>query len=272
MAETSKKKRSIKRRLAFPVGLLVVALTIIGLITVIIGLVNGISTAIDKSKGYEEYEKMLTPVVLIDPDTFDDITNADMSQLIEMSIWSLLKNDNSPDRFETNSMGFAIPKAEVEKAFVELFGTEITPVHSTVEGYGIEFSYDNATQTYTVPLTGVTPIYTPDVIDIQKSNDTIILTVGCVAGDAWEQGENGEMIAPSPDKYLKVTLREVDGKRFISAIQSTSAPEEATTEYTGEKPIEDPNVLDDIVATEKPTESESEAESETETESETTQQ
>ena len=39
--------------------------------------------------------------------------------------------------------------------------------------------------------------------------------------------ENGEMVAPSPDKYLKITLRETDGNLFISAIQNTSAPEVA---------------------------------------------
>lgn len=251
--------------MAFPIGLLVVLLTVVGLITVIVAAVNGISGLIEKSKGYEEYEKMLTPVVLIDPDTFDDITKADMSQLIEMSIWSLLKNDNSPDKFETNDVGFAIPKAEVEKAFVELFGTEIKPVHSTVEGYGIDFVYDNATGTYTVPLTGVTPIYTPDVVEIQKSKDTVVLTVACLAGDAWEQGENGEMIPPTPDKYLKVTLREVDGKYFISAIQSTTAPEHATQENVTEKPAPKPEIPDDIPAIEDPSETETEPESESET-------
>ena len=40
------------------------------------GSINGIGTAIEKSKNYEEYEKILTPVLLIDPDTFDDITKA----------------------------------------------------------------------------------------------------------------------------------------------------------------------------------------------------
>ena len=76
-------------------------------------------------------------------------------------------------------------------------------------------------------MTGVTPIYTPDVIAVQKSTDTVVVTVACLAGDAWAQAENGEMVAPSPDKYLKITLRETDGNLFISAIQNTSAPETA---------------------------------------------
>ncbi len=238
-----------KQKWAFPVGLIVVLLAAIGFATVVVAGVKGIDTAIDKSRHYEEYEKFLTPVVLIDPDSFDDITKADMSQLMEISIWSLLKNDVAPDSFESNDSGLSIPKSAVEEEFVELFGTEVTPVHGTIEGYGIDFAYDNTSETYTVPLTGVTPIYTPDVVDISKTTDTVVLTVACLSGNAWEQGENGEMVAPTPDKYIRITLRENEENLFISAIQNTTAPETATTVYNGNNKIEDVNVLDDIEST-----------------------
>lgn len=257
-----------KQKWAFPVGLLVVILAAIGLITVVVAGVKGVDIAIDKTKRYEEYEKILTPVVLIDPDSFDDVTKAQMSQLMEISIWSLLKNDNAPDNFESNDNGLAIPKSAVEEEFVEIFGTEVTPVHGTIEGYGIDFVYDNVSETYTVPLTGVTPIYTPDVVDISKTTDTVVLTVACIAGNAWEQGENGEMKAPSPDKYIRVTLRENDGNLFISAIQNTTAPETATTQYNANNnKLEDVNVLDDI---EETTESTTKAHETTEASSEST--
>jgi hypothetical protein len=73
------------------------------------------------------------------------------------------------------------------------------------------------------------------------------------------------MIPPTPDKYLKVTLREVDGKYFISAIQSTTAPEHVTQENVTEKPAPKPELPDDIPAIEEPSETETEPESESET-------
>lgn len=252
MSETAKRKHKGSHKLAFPIGCIIVLLAAIGLVTVVISAVNGISSATESAKKYEDYEKLLTPVVLIDPDNFDDITKADMSQLIEISIWSLLKSDIDPDTFASNENGLSIPKSAVEEEFIELFGTEITPVHATIDGYGLEFAYDAKTETYTVPLTGVTPIYTPKVVDKTTSSDKIVLTVACLAGDAWEQGENGEMIAPAPDKYIKITLRKKDEKLYISAIQSTTTPEVATTEKSTETTTESQDLIDkaEVVASE----------------------
>lgn len=238
---------------AFPIGLIVVILAVVGLITVIVAGVKGVDAAIDKTKKYEEYEKFFTPVVLIDPDTFDDITKADMSQLMEISLWSLLKNDVAPDSFESNENGLSIPKSAVEEEFVELFGSEITPVHGTVEGYGIDFVYDTASESYTVPLTGVTPIYTPDVVKVTKTTDTVVVTVACLAGDAWEQSDNGEMVAPTPDKYIKITLRENNENLFISAIQNTTAPEVAITQVRPGNKVEDVDLIGKAELTEAQT-------------------
>lgn len=243
MAETVSAKRG-KRKSAFIVGIIVVLLAAIGLTTIVVGSINGIGTAIEKSKNYDEYERILTPVLLIDPDSFDDITKADLTQLMEISIWSLLKSDLSPDTFESNENGLVIPKSAAEEQFIELFGTQVTPVHQTIEGYGFDFTYDSATETYTIPLTGITPIYTPKVVEKKTSSDTVVLTVACLAGDAWEQGENGDMIEPTPDKYLKITLREKDDNLYISAIQNTTTPEIVTTVPSTAETTENPDLLE----------------------------
>lgn len=266
MTEATSKKHRGTHKMAFPVGVVVTILAIVGLITLVAFAINGIGDAIERSKKFEEYENLLTPVVLIDPDTFDDITKADMSQLIEISIWSLLKSDITPDSYESTDGGILVPKEAVEAEFVKLFGTEVIPSHTTVEGYGMDFVYDSAKGAYTVPLTGVTPLYTPDIIDKTTLPNSIVLTVACLAGDAWEQGENGEMKAPTPDKHLKITLREKDGNYYISAIQNTSTPEVATTEATTTTTTTAPDLSnqENVVASE--TEAISETESTTESE------
>lgn len=269
MAEEKAKKHRGTHKAAFPVGSLIIILAAIGIVTIVVSAVKGIGTAVEKSKHYEEYNTILTPVVLIDPDTFDDITKADMTQLMEISIWSLLKSDIAPDTFESNESGLVVPKTAVEEEFVELFGTEVTPTHQTIEGYELEFVYDSKTESYTVPLTGISPIYTPQVVDKTTSSDTVVLTVACLAGDAWEQGENGDMIAPAPDKYIKITLREQNDNLYISAIQNTTTPEVATTEPT-EPSTEEVN--DDIVASDTTTVPPSSTEEQTSADAEAEQQ
>lgn len=229
MAKQNRKHKRGARRWAFPLGLLIAALAVVGAVTVIVAGVHAVQKAVEKSRNFDDYNRLLTPVVMNDPDAFDDITKANPAQLIDISIWSILKSDLSPDRYEYDDGGMVIPEADVTAEFEKLFGTEIQPTHATVEGYGYEFVYDAAKQTYTIPLTGIVPTYTPRVVDVDKSSNTIVLTVGYLGGDQWAQDGEGNMVAPEPDKYMRVTLREKDGAYYISALQNTAATEIATT-------------------------------------------
>lgn len=225
-ARTHKKH---SKRWAFPVGLLITVLAIIGLVTVIVAGVGAAKKAVDKAKNIDEYNRMLTPVVMNDPDEFDDITKANQSQLIDISIWSILKSNISPDKYEYSDSGMLIPEADVTAEYEKLFGTEVTPVHATLNGYGYEFTYDAAKKMYTIPLTGVVPTFTPDVVNVSKKSGSIILIVGYLAGDQWAQNDEGDMVAPEPDKYMRITLREKDGSYYISSLKATASPEVATT-------------------------------------------
>ncbi len=244
MAVKETKKHKGTHKAAFPVGIAVTVLALVGLATVIVLIGTGIKNLASKNKDYTEYNKLLTPVVLIDPSGFDDITKADMSELIEMSVWAILKSDISPDTYSVGEGGIIIPEADVTEQFKKLFGTEVTPVHATVEGYEYAFTYDADAKTYTIPITGIVPIYTPKVIDKKESSGQIILTVALISGEAWQQGADGSMVEPEPDKYIKVTLRVQDGVQFISAIQATTTPEAATTLTPATATTESSNLLD----------------------------
>lgn len=229
MAKTNTKHKKGARRWAFPLGLAIAVLAVIGAVTVIVAGVTAIRQAVENSRNYDEYNTLLTPVVMNDPDAFDDLTQADPEQLIDISIWSILRSDLSPDQYTYDDNGMVIPEADVTAEFRRLFGTEVEPQHATVEGYGYTFAYDATKQTYSIPLTGVVPTYTPRVVNAEERGDTIILTVGYIGGDQWTQDAEGNMVAPEPDKYMRVTLRVREDGYYISALQNTSVPETATT-------------------------------------------
>ncbi|MGN0561162.1 MAG: hypothetical protein ACI4K8_08915, partial [Candidatus Fimenecus sp.] len=81
MANKTKKHKKGARRWAFPLGLLIAVLALVGAVTVIAAGVGAAKNAVQKSRNFDAYNKMLPPVVMNDPDAFDDITNANPEQL-----------------------------------------------------------------------------------------------------------------------------------------------------------------------------------------------
>ncbi len=226
----AKKNNGGKNKLAFPVGIIASILAVIGLITVIGFATDTIRSLTDKTAQKAEYEKMLTPVVMFDPDPFDDLTQADISQLLNSAVWALLMSDEGADKYpysQGETFGILVPQEDIEKYFVSLFGTEIdlASLHSSIDMSEYEITYDAALKSYILPVTGVESAYTPKVYDIEKQGSSVILSVGYISNLAWVQLEGGEYKTPEPDKYMKITLRERSGGMYVSSIQSVDGQE-----------------------------------------------
>lgn len=215
-----KKSRKV---LNYIVGAFVVALVIVGLISIVMFLSGKISTSKknSQSKKLETYESFITPVIMNDPDTFDDVSKANQNQLIAISIWAILDENSDPDKYEYTDSGMMLPQKDVEKKFTALFGPDVKIQHTTVDGGGVEFKYSEKKSCYIIPITGITPIYTPVVTEATEKGNSITLTVGYLAGEDWAQDENGKMVAPEPAKYVKITLRKTgDDSFYVAAVQA----------------------------------------------------
>lgn len=227
MAET--KKRKGQSKLAFPLGLAIIILAVIGVIFSVGAGIDSIKKIADNPLKKAEYEAMLIPIVMYDPDMFDDVSAANLDQLTVCAVWGVIKDEDIyPGKYETDDRGnIMIPAKDVEKKFAELFGTDIIPTHIGVKGNFDEFSFNEQAQCYLVTSAGTMPIYTPNVTDIEKNSNTVVLTVGYLSAEAWAQDNAGNFIEPEPSKYVKVTLRENDNGYYISAIQATDSPDNA---------------------------------------------
>ncbi len=213
-----------KSPLNFIVGLVVVILTVIGFISVVDFVSDKIQTTANKSKQtqLQLYEDFISPVIMNDPDTFDDITKADLQQLLSIAIWSVIDTGADPEKYEYTDDGMLIPQKEVEEEFLSLFGSEVTLGHSTVDGGdGVTFKYSKKKQCYIIPITGIMPIYLPDVTQADEKDNSVVLTVGYLASADWVQDSDGNMVPPEPGKYMKITLgKNTDGSFFVKAIQN----------------------------------------------------
>lgn len=206
------------------VGIFVLVFFVIGVASTVSFVAGRVRKATDNGAKNREYESFIYPLVMNDPDTFDDVSKADQSQLIAVSIWSILKSNPDTDKYSYSDKGLLIPKKDVEEAFKKLFGSDVKVNHTSADGGGIEFRYSEKKGQYIIPITGITPLYTPTVLDAQERNDFITLFVGYLSGDDWEQDENGNPVKPEPSKYVKIILRKTGGGYCISALRSADAP------------------------------------------------
>ncbi|MGN1418359.1 MAG: hypothetical protein ACI4W6_03440, partial [Acutalibacteraceae bacterium] len=68
---------------------------------------------------------------------------------------------------------------------------------------------------------GITPIYTPKVMEANEKGNSITLTVGYLAGEDWTQDSEGNMVEPEPAKYVKITLHKTDkNSYYVASIQA----------------------------------------------------
>ncbi len=213
--------------------------------------------ATDASAVYYNY---LIPVAAIDIDPFEDVTAADMNELVEMAVWGLLNSGLDPTQYVYDGDELLLPEMQVEASFIHYFGNQRAIQHTTVEGYGYRFNYDAAGHVYRIPLTTITPLYTPVITETETKGDSTVLTVGYLNTGLYDLDPfTGELSAPQPDKFVKVTLRAAAAGTYISAVRSMGVPEVAATlpVYTTAAPGEE---------TEAETEADSVSEAEDETE------
>lgn len=217
----SGKKRSMPKTV---LGLAVIALAVVGIVSIASSFVSDISQRAEarSREKYSVYEDFLSVVVMNDPDTFDDITQANKSQLISIAVWSLIEKNPEPDTYDYVDSGILIPQKEVEKELALLFGADVKYKHCTVDGgEGIEFRYSESKKGYIIPITGITPIYIPRVLDVKERESAIILKVGYLASSEWTQNEAGEMTEPEPSKLMEITLsKNNEGDFFVRSVRA----------------------------------------------------
>ena len=216
---TVNKKKKIG---SFIIGLIVLALAVVGAVSIARVVADRFFSAEEETVDYSGYAEFLTWVVGVDPDSFSDITKADKEALLNIAICTLLTDDIKTGDYNVTEKGLVVPAEDVEGYYLKMFGPDVEIVHSSVMGYGYEFTYDATAKTYTVPLTGVTPPFTVRIESVEKTGGLAVLRVGYVGTNNIEVQADGTIIATQPDKYADITLKETEtGYNLISLMAVT---------------------------------------------------
>lgn len=220
-------------KLSFFLGLIILIFACIGVVLTGLLGVRYLIGSDEKQNEFASYNEFLSPVAAVDIDTFDDITAADPEQLLCAALWSILSNESTPDTYPYKGGYMLIPDTDVKSAYVAIFGPETSQSlrHMTVQGYNSTFEHDPTNGVYKIPVTTISPVYTPRVTAVEASGTSLIVTVEYLAAEGWARDDEGSFIAPEPDKVMQITLREISGSYYLSAIQTVSSTVPETVTY-----------------------------------------
>ena len=98
-----------------------------------------IGSLFDDSEERAQYEKLLAPLVMLDPVPFDSPDQANPDFLLQSAVWAVLKNEDT-SRYATDQTGAVLlPAADVDLYGARLYGSDIKlPTGNTRCGRALE--------------------------------------------------------------------------------------------------------------------------------------
>ncbi len=209
-----KKKRS--HQYVAAIGAALIALAIVGAISVVSLGVRLVGRILDNTDQKEAFEWKIYPVLMLDPATFEDPSQLDEVFLLKTAMWSTLFENRSIYTYDENGM-LLVPASDLDVAAKKLYGDAVTLVHQTyVEEYEYFYIYNESTNTYSVPVSSQAAGYTPKVARITRNGDIYTLIVGYVEPTTlWNVSEHGASSESVPSKYLYYDLQRVKGGNYI---------------------------------------------------------
>lgn len=219
-----KTREETKKRLVTILGAAFIIFAIIGMISTGTGIVKGITALIKGNTRKAKYEQFLTPVVMLDPVYFDSSAKAGQGFLIQSSLWYLIYN-NGTDSYRVDDVGSVIiPQSDVEVAANALYGKSVQLVHQSVGDLTNITAYVEDSKAYHLPLSSGFNVYKPIVHSIQRSGETVTLTVGYIPPSPnW--GENRK-IKEVPDKFAYYVLKENSSGMTLVAIKEMASEQQ----------------------------------------------
>ncbi len=207
-AEAAGEAKGSRKMLVFAGIVLVFA--VIGVIATILFLSRTVVQLAGNNREKDTYEWLITPVVLQDPPTFESPDKLIDSTIITAGVWRLIMNEDT-SKYPADQMNFiSVPQSDIEVQIKALFG-DVKYTHQSVGDTELLITYDEENKAYVFPAVPHVLAYTPEVQEIQKEEEKIILTVGYIPpGPVWEGDVSGNKYRPSAEKIMTYTLQETE--------------------------------------------------------------
>lgn len=213
------------QRAFFITAIFVIIMAVIGLISSIRFIVDGIGRLADNTALKNEFARFILPVVANDIAPFDNESEITNSSKISCAVWNILVNKDTSQYQVAQSGGIIIPEYDVSVNCKELFGSGATLEHQTVGMGDTRFVYDEENHRYTCPKDLRFLNYAPKITAMTEDNGTYLLTVDYMPPSVTMAAEDLGLSVEA-DKTLQYTINRWDKKNTLMAVRFIADSEE----------------------------------------------
>lgn len=221
--QTPSLRRRGKYRYGIGVGALVMVLAFVGLSVLVWGVGRQIYRAATDDTQLRAYDTFLSPIVMQDPEPFENEEEANAEMVMKASLWRAVTQNGAQYNSYDDQGRTLVPLGDVVDACHALFGPncDLQPSNPKEETF---FEYDSQQNVFRVAPYSSQSSFAPYTISSKKSGDTVTLRVGYVVGD-WQDATESSSASPEPVKYMQYILKKTaDGKsEYVLAVRAEKA-------------------------------------------------
>jgi hypothetical protein len=220
-------------------GLVLAVLMVVGAVTILRAGVSLIAQLFDDTAARQAYEDKLEGLVLFDPLPFDGIENIDDLTLREAAIWgcvySIQETQGGFDNYthDPDTEQLLLPAVEVDAYLAKLVGPQFKLTHQSFDMEDMTIEYDEALQSYRIPITGSVGYYRATVTDLFKRSGKLHVTVGYIP--QVNTVDFTTTLSDTPTKYMDYLFERIGGDWYLTGLtESETKPESTATEAASE--------------------------------------
>ena len=242
-----------RRRRRQALGLVMAVLLVIGIFTVLGAGYRLLAGLFDNTKQMEEYQDKLEGLVLFDPLPFDGVENIDDLTLREAAVWGCIYSiqetqgnfDNYAHDPETEQL--LLPAVDVDAYLARLVGPSFQMTHKSFEMDDMTIEFDENSQCYKIPVTGVVGYYRAQVTKMFKEGGKLHVTVGYIPINS--EGDLISTQSDTPTKYMDYLFERAGGSWYLTGLtESATKPEAAASSQQANSVVMmDPDQLQDAI-------------------------
>lgn len=191
-----------KRKTMFVVGLLVIAMAIVGVVSTVRAAVDTASDFFNQTALKNEFAEFVYPLVITDTPAFEKVADIPASVVVTASVWNLILNYDT-SKYPTDTGIMTVSEIDIENSAASLFGQSVTVEHQTVGSIETMFEYNEAEKSYYIPAEPIVNAFTPRVSAVSNEGELYTVTVEYMSPSMFTFDEDHE---ETPSKTVIYTI------------------------------------------------------------------